>query len=481
LKICLVSAELTPYAKTGGLGDSVAGLARALARAGHDVRVFLPLYSSISVAREGLVPVDFARDVVIRSGPHEIRFTLLTAPGGGGPQIYFVDSPGLYGRAAIYTGQLDDAGRFAFLCRATLESCQRMGWGAEVFHCNDWHTALVPVYLRTHYAWDRLFQRAKTLLCIHNIGYQGRFDSAVIEDLDFAGHTSWFPQYDLASGSVNFLKAGLFLADALATVSPRHAQEIQTAEYGRGLEAILKARAGSLFGILNGVDDEWNPATDPWIAAPYDATQLEAKVENKRQLVESLGLPFRRTTPVLGVVSRLTKQKGIELMMQTLPELLSTRELQLVALGSGEAEYERFFADLQHRFAGKAVFYRGTSNELAHRIEAGADIFLMPSLYEPCGLNQMYSLRYGTIPVVRATGGLADSIRPYDWRTGEGTGFVFEHFGKDGFAWALDAALRTFEHPQAWRRLMLQGMAEDFSWERQAARYVELYRWLVER
>jgi starch synthase len=477
-----VSAELTPFAKTGGLGESVAGLARALARAGHEVRVFVPMYSTIPASREDFVAVDFVRDVTVRSGPHEIGFSLLTvAAAAEGPQHYFVDCPGLYGRSSIYTGQLDDAGRFAFLCRATLESCQRMGWGPEVFHCNDWHTALVPLYLRTHYAWDRLFHGAKTLLSVHNVGYQGTFGSEVLEDLDLSGHTSWLPQLDLAGGSVNFLKTGIFLADALATVSPRHAQEIQTAEYGCGLEAVFKARAGVLFGILNGVDDEWNPATDPWIPVPFDAANLDRKLENKRQLVGGFGLPFRPGTPVAGVISRLTRQKGVELLMQVLPRFLSTRDFQLVALGSGEAHYEGFFSDLQRQFPSQVVFYRGHSNELAHRIEAGADLFLMPSLYEPCGLNQMYSLRYGTVPVVRATGGLADSIRPYDWRTGEGTGFVFEHFSQDGFSWALDAALKTFEHPDAWRRLMLQGMAEDFSWGRQAARYAELYRWLVER
>jgi starch synthase len=480
MKICLVSAELTPFAKTGGLGDAVAGLARALAAAGHDVRPFLPAYSSMSWQRWGIVPVDFIRDVEIVSGSHRLTFSLATAPlPGGGPPVYFVHCPGLYERKGIYTGQQDDAGRFAFLARAAIESCQRMGFAADVFHANDWHAALLPLYLRTHYEWDALFRSARTLLTIHNVGYQGTFGSDILGDLGLGGHERWLPADDLAAGSFNFLKTGLWLADGLSTVSPRHALEIQTREYGAGLEDLLRARSGALVGILNGVGPEWDPENDPLLPAHYTREDLRGKAENKRKLLAELGLEARGRTPLLGIVTRLTKQKGIDLFFEVLPALFSQRDVQLVAVGSGEARYERFFAELQERFPRQVVAYRGYSDALAHRVEAAADVFLMPSLYEPCGLNQMYSLKYGTVPVVRATGGLADSVEPYDWRTGEGTGFVFEHYTPEGLAWAIDSALETFKNPAAWLRLQQQGMAKDFSWGRQAERYVEVYARLL--
>ncbi len=482
MRIALVSAELVPFAETGGLGDAVAGLARQLARRGQDVRTFLPLYRSIDRSGLELHEVEFARDVPIRSGRHELRFTLRTAAlPPDGPTIYFIDCPGLYDRRSIYTGGLDDAGRFAFLARAAIESCQRMGFSPDVFHVNDWHAALLPLYLRTHYDWDRLFQRSKTLLTIHNIGYQGVFGAEVLGDLDLAEHRSWLPREDLSRGSFGFLRAGIAQADAISTVSPRHAQEIQTAEYGCGLEGILRARAGVLFGILNGVDDDWDPASDSLIPLRYDGGSLDGKRENKRLLLQELGFVRGADRPLLGIVSRLIKQKGFDLCFDVLPRLLASRDVQLAVVGSGEARYESFFAELQERFAGRVVFYRGYSNQLAHRVEAVADIFLMPSLYEPCGLNQMYSLRYGTVPIVRSTGGLADSVRPYDWRTGQGTGFVFEHFTPEGLAWAIDSALTTYDDPVAWTNLVRRGMAEDFSWNRQVDRYLELYDWMTRR
>jgi starch synthase len=482
LKIALVSAELVPFAKSGGLGDAVAGLARQLVRRGHDVRPFLPLYRSIDRTGLDLHEVEFARDVPIRSGPHELRFTLRAGKlPGDGPTVYFIDCPGLYDRKSIYTGDLDDAGRFAFLARASIESCQRMGFGPAVFHVNDWHAALVPLYLRTHYAWDQLFRRSKTLLSIHNVGYQGVFGADVVEDLDLADHRAWLPQIDLAGGKFNFLRAGAQLADALSTVSPRHAREIQTAEYGSGLEGLLRARAGVLFGILNGVDEDWNPATDALLPVRYDADSLDGKLENKRRLIAELGFARGADRPLFGIVSRLTRQKGFDIAFDLLPALLTAHDAQLAVVGSGEARYENYFTELAARLPGRVVFYRGYSNDLAHRVEAAADIFLMPSLYEPCGLNQLYSLRYGTIPVVRATGGLADSVRPYDWKTGEGTGFVFEHFTAEGLAWAIESALATYRDPIAWTRLVRQAMAQDFTWDRQVTQYLELYEWMTQR
>lgn len=480
LRICMASAEATPFAKTGGLGDAVAGLTRYLAGAGHDVRLFLPFYGSIATEGRDFTPVEFARDVPVELGPHRYTFSLWTAPlAPGGPAVYFVQCAALYDRPAIYGSLPDEPLRFGLFARAVLESCQRMAWAPQVLHCHDWHAALLPLLRATHYSWDRLFDGARTLLTIHNVGYQGVFDGRAIDELGLAEHRDLVPEEDRRAGRINFLRTGIVHAQALSTVSPRHAQEIQTAEYGSGLEDLLRRRAHDLIGILNGVDDEWNPATDPLIPSHYTRDDLAGKLECKRVLVTELGLRYRPEVPVLGIVSRLTKQKGIDLLVEVLPELLAQRDVQLVTVGSGDRGYEDFFEKLQRRFPDRAVCYRGYSNELAHRVEAGADLFLMPSLYEPCGLNQMYSLRYGTPPIVRSTGGLADSVEPWRWETGEGTGFVFEHYTAAGLAWAIRAALETWPHPESWTRLVRNGMARDFSWQAQGRHYQDLYRRLV--
>ena len=480
MKICLACAEATPFAKTGGLGDAVAGLTRTLARAGHDARLILPFYGSIATQDRGFEPVEFAQNVPIELGPHRYTFSLWTAPlpgpSGEGAAVYFVHCPPLYDRPGIYTDKADEPIRFGLFSRAVLEACQRMGWAPDILHCNDWHTGLVPIYLRTHYAWDQLFAGTRTLLTIHNIGYQGVFGAQAIAELDLGPHRRLLAQEDLAAGRLNFLRTGVLYADALSTVSPRHAQEIQTAEYGCGLEELLRRRAGDLSGILNGVDEEWDPATDPLLPANYSLEDLSGKAECKRTLLRELKLPHHPATAVLGIVSRLTKQKGIDLFFDVLPELLERRDVQLLVVGSGERNYEAFFQRLQARHPHRVVSYAGYSNELAHRVEAGADMFLMPSLYEPCGLNQMYSQRYGTPPIVRATGGLADSVEPWDWVHQTGTGFVFEHFTAQGLAWAIQSALDTFANPDSWSALQRNGMQRDFSWDAQAGKYIALYQ-----
>jgi len=483
LKICFVSSEAVPYAKTGGLADVASALISYLGRAGHDVRLFMPRYLTLKTNGAKLVAVDFLRDLPIRLGPHIFSVTVYTeAAVQDGVQRYFIHCPALYGRSSLYTNEGDEHLRFALLSRVALECCQRMGWAPHVIHCNDWHTGLLPLYLRQHYSWDRLFARTKTLLTIHNIGYQGVFSTETLGDLDLAGSAELLYQEDLHAGRVSFLKTGILYADVLSTVSRTYAREIQSSEYGMGLEGLLRARQDSLIGIVNGVDyDEWNPASDPLIPHPFTAEDLSGKGKNKEHLLRSLGLPYDEEAPVIGLVSRLTVQKGLDLCFKALPELLAWRNVRLTVLGSGEAKYENFFHDLQQRFPQKVCFYRGFSNELAHLIEAGADLFLMPSRYEPCGLNQMYSLRYGTVPIVRKTGGLADTVQLFDPATGEGTGFSFEHFTAAGLRWALNLALDVWRDREAWNRLMLNGMAQDFSWEVQGARYVELYQHLASR
>ena len=397
-------------------------------------------------------------------------------------RVYLVDSPGLYQRSGIYTTDPDEPVRFGLLCRAALDSCQRMDWSPEIVHCNDWHTALLPVYLRTHYAWDELLAGTRTVLTLHNVGYQGVFGAGALRDLGLDGHLAYFDAADLEANRVNLLKAGIQHADQLSTVSPTHAAEIQTPELGMGLDALLRARSGRLVGILNGVDyDEWNPTTDPLIPFNYSAEDLAGKEHNKRALLQDLSLPYDPQAPVLGVVSRLVDQKGIDLLVGAMPGLLEQLDLRLVVLGTGEPEFESQFRSLHQRFPRKVSFYRGYSNDLAHRIEAGSDLFLMPSRYEPCGLNQMYSLRYGTVPVVRATGGLADTVQAWCPETGTGTGFLFEEYSDDALTEALHRALNTFRDQPAWHQLVLNGMGQDFSWTKQAQEYEALYRLALRR
>ncbi len=477
LRICLVSSEVAPFAKTGGLADVCAALARYLQRAGHDVRVFLPFYSSIDASSGEILPVNFLRDVPMWMGPYLYTFSIHTARLPRSPLwIYLVRCPALYDRPGLYTSDRDEPLRFALLSRAAIECCQRMGWAPQVFHCNDWHTALIPAYLRTVYAWDSLFQRTRTLLTLHNVAYQGVCSTNLLGALELAEHAGILWPEDTAAGRVNFLRTGILYADLLSTVSPTHAREIQTEDYGYGLHELLRERSDRLVGILNGIDrDEWDPETDPLIPAHYSRDDLSGKEENKRALLERMHLPPHHRVPTVAVVSRFTWQKGFDIAFEPLQEFLSRLDLRLAVVGTGERRYEESFARLEGRFPGRVAYHRGFSNELAHLAEAGADIFLMPSRYEPCGLNQMYSLRYGTPPIVRKTGGLADSVQLYDRGSGEGTGFVFDHFSADALRWALGYALDVYRDPGAWAHLQRSGMAQDFSWDRQVGLYLDLY------
>jgi starch synthase len=483
LRVCQIAAEVTPFAKTGGLGDVVAGLSRALGAAGQDVRVFLPFYASVARQTHAFVQVDFLRDLEMTFGARRFTYSVLTTKlPSSGVDVYFVHCPTLYHHDGIYSGEWDEYLRFALLTRAALEACQRMGWAPDVVHVHDWHTALAPLYLRTAYAWDRLFARTKTALTLHNLGYQGVFGAQVADELGFGADLSLLHQEDLAAGRFGFLRTGLLYADVLTSVSRTYAREIQTPEHGFGLDAMLRARADHLVGIVNGVDyDTWDPASDPHLPHHYSAADLAGKERMKRALLEKVGLPRAERAPVVGIVSRLTAQKGFDLLLDSLPEFLYHRDLRVVALGSGEERYESFLSWLQISFPGKAWYFRGYNEPLAHWIEAGADLFLMPSRYEPCGLNQMYSLRYGTPPVVRRTGGLADTVQPWNPVSGEGTGFSFDHFTPEGFRWALDTALRAWADRDGWTKLMRNGMAQDFSWGKQVKEYEALYQRLTGR
>lgn len=478
MRVCFIAAEYSPFAKTGGLGDVAAALTRYLARRGHDLRVFVPLHGQMELAGIDRHPVDFLRNLTLRVGPHAYRYDVHTARVPDTQLwVYLVDCPALFDRPRIYSDAPDEHVRYLALTRAAFECCQRMGFAPEIMHSNDWHTAFAPLLLKHAYAWDLgLFAATRSVFTIHNIGYQGVFAAAHAQDLGPGVAIETLHQPDLAAGRINPMRHGVIHADAVTTVSPTYAVEICTPAGGYGLDADLRERGDSLTGILNGVDyDEWSPSADRYIPHRYDVTDLTGKLRNKQALLDLLRMPATPDTPLVGMVTRLTRQKGVDLLFDVLPELLRTRNLRLVALGNGEHVYEEFLHGLQRSFPGRAVFYSGYSEELAHMIEASADIFLMPSMYEPCGLNQMYSLKYGTVPVVRRTGGLADSVQHFDPATGQGTGIVFNDFDASGARWALETALEWYGWPTVWRRLVQNGMRKDFSWDSQGAEYERLY------
>lgn len=482
LRIAFVAAEVAPFAKTGGLADVSAALPRHLHGAGHDVRLVMPMHGTIDREADTFTRVGFLRDVRVRLGAHTFSFDGWAAKlPDSDLDVYFIDCPPLFRRQSVYTNDGDEHLRFAFLCRAAFAIFQHMGFAPDVLHANDWHTALMPLFRRTHYHWDRLFQRTRTVLTIHNIAYQGVFPSSVLGDLDLGGHEGLLSQDDLRDGMIGFLKTGLLHADAVTTVSETYAEEIQTPAYGVGLDPVLRRRRGAVFGIVNGIDDAiWNPRSDPALPRRYGPDDVaEGKAENKTALLAELGLEPTTHAPLFGIVSRLTAQKGFELLDRPLAAMLRHHDVRVAVLGTGEPGLEGYFQGLQNAFPGKVCFYRGYSERLAHWIEAAADFFVMPSRFEPCGLNQMYSLAYGTVPIVRRTGGLADTVRLYEPATGEGTGVVFDHFDDTAMGWALERALALYHDGESLPRLRRNAMAQDFSWRRQGARYERLYRTLV--
>jgi len=483
LAICLLASEVEPLSKTGGLADVAGALTRYLHGAGHDVRLFSPAYDVLDRAACSAEPVAGLTQIPLILGPHRYVFSVLRASLPQGAQAYLIDCPELYARGAIYTSDPDEHLRFLALTRTTLAACERLRFAPQIVHCNDWHTSFAPLYLRTVYADEPLFARARSVLTIHNIGYQGIFSAAQVADLGLATEARrLLYQPDLIAGRINALRHGILYANTITTVSPTHAREICSDEYGMGLQDSLRERAaqGAVSGILNGVDyDEWDPRRDRYLPLRYDAGTLAVKGQLKRQLLARRRLVAAPTVPLAGMVSRLAVQKGIELMFDALPRVLDARPVSFVVLGSGEPLYERFFSALEQRFSGRVSYERGYDDELAHWIEAGSDMFLMPSRYEPCGLNQMYSLRYGTVPIVRRTGGLADSVEHYDPASGRGTGVVFNDFDPPAFEWALNAALDLYAQPAHWMRMVRNGMRCDFSWQHQGAQYLELYARLI--
>lgn len=482
LNILFVTSETEPFAKTGGLADVSGALPQIIRELGHEIRIMMPRYGTISERKFKLHDVIRLREIPIPVGNTEIIghvnssfISSLKAK----VQVYFLANKGLYDRAGLYSDPhskkdyADNDERFIFFCRGVLETLKKLGWQPDVIHCNDWQTGLIPAYLKTIYKDDPFFKDVKTIFTIHNLGYQGAFPDTSFDKTGLPGDTFTLEGVE-CYGKLNFMKAGLVYSDIITTVSEKYAKEITTAEYGAGLDGVLKKRKKNLLGLLNGIDySVWNPETDSLIESRYDAKSLEAKEENKIALVKRFGLEYKENVPVIGLITRLVDQKGIDLIKEAADQIMKL-DIQFIMIGAGEKHYHDFFEQLRKKYPKKAGIMFGMNEEIAHLIEAGSDMYLMPSRYEPCGLNQMYSLKYGTVPIVRATGGLDDTIQ--DVKGSNGTGFKFKNYASKDLLKAIQRAITAYGNKKTWQKIMRNGMAKDFSWESSAKKYINLYR-----
>jgi starch synthase len=482
MHIVFAASECVPYAKTGGLADVVGALPQEIAKLGHRVTVYIPLYRQVQ-------PHIKQRKEALRSVtmPFEFYNRFASIVDGGlrdGVQMYFVDCPELFDLEYLYATPSGDYPnnweRFGLFCRVVLEASKQLGV-PDVFHVHDWQASMVSIYLRTIYFFDPALRNVGTVLTIHNAGYQGWFPPQTIERL-LLPWDLFTPEKVEHYDTFNFLKGAIVYSDAITTVSRKYAEEIQTPEFGNGLDPVLRSRAKDLHGILNGVDYEnWNPESDHNIAAHYTPDDLSGKAACRRDLLHAFGLEnVAAETPILGIVSRFATQKGFDLIAQAADQIAS-ENLIVIAIGTGEPYYEQLFRELQARYPAKFSVKIQYDESLAHKVEAGADIFLMPSRYEPCGLNQIYSLKYGTVPVVRATGGLDDTIQEWDQEAKTGTGFKFYGYSSIDLLAALRRALALFPDKDEWQKLMRNGMQQDHSWKNPAAEYVRIYEEVARR
>ena len=480
MRIAMISPEIGPFAKSGGLADVVQTLSLALGRQGHELILIMPAYRMVLKGDFSLAETDQQLSVPI--GERIQRASIFRGRLGKDIPVYFVREDRYFDRDFLYATPAgdypDNAERFVFFSRAALEILRTQP--VQIIHCHDWQSALAVVYCKAQMLLYPELRAAKTVFTVHNLGFQGLFAESEWDLLNL-DRSLFTPSYLEFYGRINFLKGSLVFADKITTVSPTYAEEITTAELGFGLEGVLRERYRDLVGVLNGVDyGQWSPENDRFIRKNYNRDDLSGKRACKQDLQQALGLPPKPAVPVIGMISRLTSQKGFDLVEAVLEKILD-RDLQWVVLGTGERRYEDLFTRLAGRFPEKVAAKIGFDEPLAHRIEAGADIFLMPSLYEPCGLNQIFSLRYGTIPVVRATGGLKDTVEDHDPAHRTGTGFVFGPYEPAALLEALERALAAFTQQKDWPGLMRRAMSKDFSWERSARSYAGLYQTLVSR
>ena len=473
-KVLFVSTECVPYAKTGGLADVAAALPKALRKMGLDVRIFMPRFRAIDTTDLKKV----GKKLTVPVGYRKISAEILQGTTQDGTPIYFLDQPKYYDRDELYVeageDYSDNAERFIFFSRAALEFARSGAFVPDLFHINDWFTGLLPVYLKTLYRHDPVIGGTPIVLTIHNLAYQGLF---LKEKMKYTNLPWSLFQLDKLEfyGKLNFLKGGVVFADKVTTVSPRYAQEIQTKPFGHGLDAALRQRSKDLLGIINGVDyDIWNPEQDKSLCASYNVDNLSGKKECKIELQKLNNLPTS-DRPILRIISRLTDQKGFDLIVEAFDRIMEL-DVQFVLLGSGDQELQEKFLGFARKYPLKVGINIAFSDNLARKIEAGSDIFLMPSKFEPCGLNQLYSLKYGTVPVVRAVGGLSDTVREWDPATGEGTGFLFEDYDADQFFEAVKRAVDLYDNKKRWAQVMKNGMTADWSWNKSARLYYELFQ-----
>jgi starch synthase len=483
LKILLVSAEAVPFVKVGGLADVAGSLPKALRQSGHDARLALPKYGTIDETKLRLTEI--VDSLPVPAGPNHKRASVFESTVEGMP-TYLVGNDGYFDREQVY-GYNDDGERFVFFCRAVLEMLEELNWRPDVIHCNDWHTGIIPNWLKTIYKDDPLLAPTATAFTIHNLAYQGIFGPQLLEFAGLAHYGLIYHPTDEGLSRVVILMArGILFADVINAVSERYAQEILTPEYGERLDSILARRQDRLFGILNGLDYEvWNPATDPDIAVNYDVASLDRRTENKLALQREAGLPLDPDVLLIGMISRLADQKGFDILAEASNQLESGNELmemdlQFVLLGTGEERYHKTFANVADKYPAQAAVFLKFDGALARRIYAGSDAFLMPSRFEPCGLGQLISMRYGNVPIVRNTGGLADTVQDFDPTTGKGNGFAFSDYNEEALLAAVKRAVATYRREDTWRTLMERGMRADFSWRASARKYVELYHKALE-
>ncbi len=478
MKIAFAASEVFPYAKAGGLGDVAGALPLELSKLGHEVKVFLPKYNTITEKEHKLqlLPELGEIQLLIAGNVYTVRIYSSCQPDSN-VIFYFVDCPHYFSRYEIYTNDKDEDERFILFSKSVIEILQRLQWAPDIIHCNDWPTGLIPLLLRENYGWDRLFRNTATVFTIHNVAYQGKFAKDAFIKSEFDSKHALPGGISEYYGGINFLKTAILTSDIINTVSETYARELLTPEYGEGMNDYLSLRQNDLRGILNGVDyNIWNPEKDKNIAFNYSTNDLSSKIKNKKTLLTRLNLSFNENVPLIGIVSRLVEQKGFDLMNSGIEQLMELNA-QWVVLGNGQEIYEEMFRKMGKKYPKKISLYLGYYDELSHLIMAGADIFLMPSRFEPCGLGQIYALKYGTVPVVRKTGGLADTVQ--EWNESlpleEITGFAFYDYSPDALIHSMKQAINDFSNKHVWNNIQLNGMSKDFSWRRSAEKYVVLY------
>lgn len=473
LKIYLLAAEIVPFAKAGGMADVVGALPKALKALGHDIRLVMPRYGQVKPERFQLQPL--LEGICVKIGQYQEQVRVLLGTIGADIPVYFIDAPRYFERENIY-GYTDDGERFILFCQAALEAVRALGWSPDIIHCNDWQTGIVPNWMHMLYRDDPFFAETATVYTIHNLAYQGIFGQRILEVAGVAAGGFLYPQIPELANVVDMMGRGILFADVITTVSERYAQEILTPAFGEKLDHLLRARQDHLFGILNGIDyQELDPATDPAIHTRFEAQSLEKRAENKSSLQERAHLPLRPDVPLLAMISRLTAAKGFDLIEQISQPLLA-QGVQMVILGIGDQQYHELFQTLAGCYPEQVASFFTFSSELAQAIYAGCDLFLMPSRFEPCGLGQLIAMRYGSVPVVRSVGGLANTVEEYNPHTGAGNGFTFHNYDPDEFFSALVRATKLYARKDAWRILQQRCMAADHSWQASARRYVEIYQ-----